>query len=436
MDKTLEVAGPYPAAADDDQPLLVLACSGTGGDILPFIALGQQLAARGHRVRLLVPAYHVAWVRGHGLSCEGFGSAQAFQAHLDNPDLWDARKGFGVAWQSVAPHLLVLRQLAARESGHCVLLCHPIMLAAAHLAKAAYPDLQVAALYLSPSGLCSSHEFPVMGARPLPAWLPVSWKRQLWRGIDRLALSPVALPAINAARQALNLPPLDSFRRLLSETPDAVIGLFPDWFAATQPDWPSRYVEAGFPPDPIEQATELSTELQAFLAAGPAPIAFTPGTGHKHARAYFEAALAALAACGRRGIFLTPYPEQLPAALPPEVIWQSRAPFARLLPEVAALAHHGGVGSCAAAFRAGVPQLICPYAFDQFDNAWRARRLGVAETVLAGKLDAKKMSAALQRLLASDKVAQACAKTSRLARVDALPLAERVEQALTLQAKR
>lgn len=413
-------------------PLWVLACSGTGGDILPFIDLGRQLAARGHRVRLLAPAYHADWVRRHGLECEGFGTEQAFQACLDNPDLWDERKGFGVVWQSVAPHLRVLLELAARESGRCVLICHPILLPAAHLAKAVYPQLQVAALYLSPSGLCSSHDMPALGSLAVPAWLPLSWKRQLWRWAFRLALDPVALPAINAARRERSLPPLDSFQRLLNETPDRVFGLFPSWFAAPQPDWPDACQALGFPPPPTVDADALSASVLDFLAAGPAPIVFTPGTGHRHARPYFEAALAALAAVGRRGIFITPYRDQVPADLPAHVLWQSHAPFAALLPRAAAVVHHGGVGTCAEAFRAGVPQLICPYAFDQFDNAWRARRLGVAEVILARKLKAQAMQAALRRLLASEDVARACARVAKLAQAESAPLAQRLEQAMRM----
>ncbi|WP_158300984.1 glycosyltransferase [Chromobacterium sp. ATCC 53434] len=424
-------------ATGEDDPLWVLACSGTGGDILPFIAVGRQLAARGHRVRLLTPAPYVDWVASHGLACDGFGSEQAFLACLDNPDLWDERKGFAVVWQSVAPYLQVLRELAARESGRCHLICHPIMLAAANLAKAARPGIKVAALHLAPSGLCSSHEFPALGSLVLPAWLPLAWKRRLWRWVYRFWLDPIMLPALNAARRDMALPPLDSFDSLLRGTPDAVLGLFPSWFAATQPDWPAPYFEAGFPPVPTGPAAELSAELQAFLDAGPAPVAFTPGTGHKHAGRYFESALAALARCGRRGLLITPHREQVPESLPPDVLWLPHAPFELLLPRLAALAHHGGIGTCAAAFRAGVPQLICPYAFDQFDNGWRARRLGVAETVPAGKLTAGTMAAALRRLLASEPVAESCARTAGLAGAgSAFAAAERLEQALGLRVSR
>src|SRR6202012_1799180 len=51
-------------------------------------------------------------------------------------------------------------------------------------------------------------------------------------------------------------------------------------------------------------------------------------------------------------------------------------PLRALLPRCAALVHHGGIGTTAEALRAGVPQVIVPLAFDQFDNAARVRALG------------------------------------------------------------
>jgi UDP:flavonoid glycosyltransferase YjiC (YdhE family) len=38
--------------------------------------------------------------------------------------------------------------------------------------------------------------------------------------------------------------------------------------------------------------------------------------------------------------------------------------------------HSGGIGTTAQALRSGRPQVIVPFAFDQFDNAERVERLG------------------------------------------------------------
>ncbi|PIN12889.1 Sterol 3-beta-glucosyltransferase [Handroanthus impetiginosus] len=53
-------------------------------------------------------------------------------------------------------------------------------------------------------------------------------------------------------------------------------------------------------------------------------------------------------------------------------------PYDWLFPRCAAAIHHGGSGSTAAALRAGIPQIICPFILDQFYWAERMFWLGVA----------------------------------------------------------
>jgi len=61
------------------------------------------------------------------------------------------------------------------------------------------------------------------------------------------------------------------------------------------------------------------------------------------------------------------------------------------LPRCAALIHHGGVGTLARAFQAGVPQIVVPFCHDQPDNSERVTRLGAGRwigpgAVLKGRL--------------------------------------------------
>ncbi|NLG10210.1 MAG: hypothetical protein GX562_01560 [Coriobacteriaceae bacterium] len=52
------------------------------------------------------------------------------------------------------------------------------------------------------------------------------------------------------------------------------------------------------------------------------------------------------------------------------------APHSRLLPRVKGVIHHGGVGTMAAALRAGKPQVIMPFSVDQPFWAKRLHQLG------------------------------------------------------------
>src|SRR5262249_29005603 len=158
----------------------------------------------------------------------------------------------------------------------------------------------------------------------------------------------------------LGLAPVrDVFRGWL-HSPQLVLGLFPKWFGSIQPDWPRHTELVGFPLYDERDATPLPAELDAFLAAGPPPVAFTPGSANLHGRPFFEAASAACTRLGRRGLLLTRHPEQLPERLPEGVRHVAYAPFGLLLPKVGALVHHGGIGTSAQGMAAGVPQLVMP----------------------------------------------------------------------------
>ncbi|OGB24507.1 MAG: hypothetical protein A3I66_10915 [Burkholderiales bacterium RIFCSPLOWO2_02_FULL_57_36] len=81
---------------------IAVATTGTGGDILPFVALAQELSKIGHRVVMLVPEFHEFLVQSHGLEYTVFGTIDEFQPLLEDPDFWDERKGFGVVWKGLA----------------------------------------------------------------------------------------------------------------------------------------------------------------------------------------------------------------------------------------------------------------------------------------------------------------------------------------------
>ena len=83
-------------------------------------------------------------------------------------------------------------------------------------------------------------------------------------------------------------------------------------------------------------------------------MVFTPGSANRHAVAFFDAAVEATRRLRKRALFVTAYREQLPASLPVHVHHVGYAAFSTLFPRAAAVVHHGGIGTCAQAFAAGV----------------------------------------------------------------------------------
>jgi UDP:flavonoid glycosyltransferase YjiC (YdhE family) len=111
-------------------------------------------------------------------------------------------------------------------------------------------------------------------------------------------------------------------------------------------------------------------------------------------------------------VFLTRFAEQLPRALPLGVQHFAYAPFSRLLPRVAALVHHGGVGTAAQGMAAGVPQLVMPLSHDQYDNGARLRRLGVGRTLLPTRFRGPRLAVELRGLLDSPATIAACRRVA------------------------
>jgi UDP:flavonoid glycosyltransferase YjiC (YdhE family) len=98
---------------------------------------------------------------------------------------------------------------------------------------------------------------------------------------------------------------------------------------------------------------------------------------------FLACAVDAVRRTGCRGLLVSALADAFPADLPASMMAIRRAPFARLLPRCAAIVHHGGIGTVASALAAGIPQLIAPFAYDQFDNAARIERMGAGRRVSA-----------------------------------------------------
>jgi rhamnosyltransferase subunit B len=157
-------------------------------------------------------------------------------------------------------------------------------------------------------------------------------------------------------------------------------------------------------------------ELGEFLAAGGPPLVFSHSSAVLDARRFFAASLAVAQSLGCRAVLLTPHGEQVPRPLPAGVCHFPFVPHGRLLPQAAALVHHGGIGTAFQALAAGVPQLIVPVFLDQPDNGRRFTRLGVAATVGAGTYRPREVSRKLDHLLCSEAVLERCREYARRCR--------------------
>jgi UDP:flavonoid glycosyltransferase YjiC (YdhE family) len=400
---------------------VVLATVGTDGDVFPYLGLGAALRERGHRVTLAAPETYRDRAAAFGFDFCSLVSAEMVSQMLGNPDLWHPFKSGRMMANWGTAMLPQHYQLIAEccNAPDTVVVANPGMLAA----RLVQEKLRVptATLLLQPGLLPSCSAPPEMpGGLTLPSWSP-RWLGELyWQAVDAAGYVLVAR-ALNRMRAELGLNPIRRlFRWWLS--PDLVIGLFPPWYAAPQPDWPTQIRLAGFGRfDGVR--SEVPEDVRSFCDARPPPVVFTLGTGMAHAADFFRAAVAACIALGVRGLLLTKFPHVVPSGLPATVRHFTFAPLRQLLPSCGAMVHHGGIGTTSAALEAGCPQLILPLAWDQPDNAARVERMGAGLSLGARQRTARHLAAALARLMTAKTTATCRTIATHLAGVDGLAVA-------------
>ncbi|MDE3154204.1 MAG: glycosyltransferase family 1 protein [Acidobacteriota bacterium] len=388
----------------------ILAPVGSAGDVHPFVAIGRRLRARGHDVAVVTAEPFGPLVERAGLTFLPSASAGEYDLATTNPELWHPRRGVRLVFDLATRTMRRMYEAIAslHEPGRTVLVGSTLAFAARVFEEV--HRLPAATIDLAPNALRSAFQQPVLEpGRDMTRW-PRPLKRLFWWTVDRRVLDPLLGPPLNAWRAEFGLPPVQRIFRDWVHSPQRIVGLYPDWFAPPQPDWPPQLRLAGFPLAGDGDATWPAADLDAFLAQGRAPLAFTAGSANRLAHEFFSAAVEAARLLGRRALLLTRFAEQLPAQLPAEVRHVAWAPFSTLLPRCAAVVHHGGIGTCAQGLAAGVPQLVVPMAYDQPDNAARLVRLGVGAMLAPRQFTGAHAAGALGALLDSHDTADACAR--------------------------
>lgn len=395
---------------------MLLVTLGSDGDVHPFVAVALALRERGHAVTFATNPCFAPLLERLGLPLRPIGTVEHFEEGTSHPGLWKPVRGLGIITSFALRSMPEIYRLVEEEARpDTVVVSHPL----AFGARVAHDALGVplATLHVAPAALWSVEAPPVppTGTGSIEGWPRVA--KRLCLGLADKIVDLKLGPELNKFRASVGLASVRNVGSRWWHSPQRVVGLFPDWYAEPQPDWPPRTALTGFPLYDERGVSGVPSDLEAFLAEAVAaddpPVAFAPGSFNRQAHRFFAAAADACRRLGRRGILLTRFPEQVPGHLPSGVVHAEYAPFSALLPRVAALVHHGGIGTCAQALAAGRPQLVMPMGFDQPDNAARLARLGVASALRPKGFTGARVARELDTLLGSGGVAGRAAEVAR-----------------------
>ncbi|GLX37820.1 glycosyl transferase [Streptomyces roseochromogenus] len=381
---------------------ILIATAGSRGDVAPYTGLGVALSRAGHEVALAATETFEPLATEAGLEFRplpadhrAHGSARGKRELLRAAAEFVTELGEGFAGAVDRGTDLLLLSATTAPLGW-------------HVAEATgTPSMGVYVQPTTPTG-----DFPptVTGTRSLG--------RLGNRAAGRLALhmaDRVFEPTVARLRTRLELPPLTAARMrrrrakarwpVLHGFSTALLPRPRDWahgLAVTGPWWP--YVGAD---------RRLPAELEDFLAAGPPPVfvgfgSMAAGEGERLG----EIAVRALRRAGLRGVLQSGSAGL--AADADDVLTVGDLPHALLFPRLAAVVHHAGAGTAAAALRAGVPSVTVPVTADQPFWAGRLAAVGAAPAPIPFRtLTAEGLGDALAKVVREPSYAAAAAAAAR-----------------------
>lgn len=364
---------------------------GSHGDIYPFLAIGRALEARGHHCTVLADPCFAREAACAGLEMRPLPDAISFEKLSRHPHLFHRFRGPGLLMRNLASATLPLtgalrHNLSTHEPD--LLLAHHIVLPAAWVAGER--GIPYANVVLAPFAWNTA-------ADPVPTIQvgPGAWRRGQARMLARL-LDPVLRTAcdawVNGLRARAGFPPARNAFWGGFRGGELNLGMWSSAFRPPLPGDPPQGVICGFPGYDGDPDARLDDDLERFLAAGEPPIVFTLGsTAVNSADGFFAIAAQACARLGRRGVLLIGRGNAPPAVPSRDVIAVPWAPHSLLFPRALANVHHGGIGTCAQALRAGRPALVIPHAYDQFNNAVRVAALGAGLMLARHRLTAARL---------------------------------------------
>jgi sterol 3beta-glucosyltransferase len=365
---------------------ITLLSVGSRGDVQPLLAFGLGLAAAGHEVRLAAFPSFERQVCAAGLDFAPLAEGRVSKRSASAADRRWIERG-----RSRAPALLGFvrdaRSVAGRRLADALAACD---------GAAAIVTNELALLL----GWQASEQ---LGARLVRARLcpPPRMAQRPAAPVARQAAWLLMRRWLGAARREAGLPPLPH-REPLGQLADHETLELRAYSPAVVTDHaqtgPWTHVTGYWFLD-SELDPEPSPGLSEFIASGPAPVCVGFGSMvDADPAATTQLVLDALRDSGQRGVLIRGQHGFGEARLPDSVFAVETISHDWLFERCAAVVHHGGAGTTAAALKAGVPSVVVPHMIDQYAWGRTIHELGAGPAPLPRR---KLTKPALQQAIAA-----------------------------------
>lgn len=359
---------------------VTIIANGSRGDVQPYVALGSGLRQAGHTVRLvtsedfreLVEAHHLTFF-DTGISIESV--AQGLEGTLEGGNFLKILAAMGPPAQRLVAQAAAAGLEACKGSDRIVAGLGGLFVGVALSEKLGIPFVPAYLYPFTPTG-----EFPTILSPSPKLRLPPPANRLSHRIAQQMMWQAFRAADNKARRQVLGIPPARFWGpfRSLEKGPRAILCGYSKHVIPIPRDWSESIHVTGYWFLEPSQGWEPPHDLLRFLGSGQRPVYIGFGSMvNRRPEEVTGLVLRALERSGQRAVVSAGWGGMRAQDLPQTVCMIESIPHSWLFPQMAAVVHHGGVGTTAAGFRAGVPAVVTPYFGDQPFWAQRVYQLGV-----------------------------------------------------------
>ncbi|MCL4878397.1 MAG: glycosyltransferase [Anaerolineae bacterium] len=371
---------------------------GTWGDLRPLVVLGVGLQAAGHDVQVVASPGYEEWVRARNLNFYPLTTDVNIFVK-ENATVMDENfvQQLRIARNVMQPIFMQigLEVLEATRQSDVLMTVEfgvPLLFDVLRVNK-------LKTILINPAPLNPTREFASAATPPMPNWFPFPqwYNRFSYRFVQRLQWMVLGGARNELATKYLGLPKstFKDFQAMLAATP-ALTVVSPQ-VVKRPADWGEHFQVTGYLfDDDLEWAPPQ--ELSNFLASGDAPVYVGFGSmPDSKPEATTRLIIEAVQQSGKRAVILKGWAGLNVDDVPESIHILKYAPHSWLFAQMAVVVHHGGAGTTAAGFRAGVPTVIVPHNADQPYWGRLAMQLGVGtDPIPRRKLTVDKLAAAIE----------------------------------------